>query len=257
MDLSTGHLALLAGVGVLAGVINGVVGSGTLLSFPVLVALGLPPVTANGTNTTGLFPGSFAATWPSRGELLPRVRRLWPLALVSFVFALGGALLVIALPPAVFSSVVPWLIGAAVVLVAVQPWVVGRLSARDSGRETPQGPPSAGLLAAIAGTGTYGGYFGAAQGVLLLAVLGVLDDTEPRRANGVKNLLAFTANTAAAAVFVATGHVVWTASVALALGAVVGGYVGGHGARRLPAWAFRVLIIVVGLVALVSLLVRG
>ncbi|MFN8148978.1 MAG: sulfite exporter TauE/SafE family protein [Candidatus Nanopelagicales bacterium] len=256
MDLGAGQLLLLAGVGVLAGVINGVVGSGTLLTFPVLVALGIPPVVANGTNTTGLFPGSFSATWPSRDELLPRRRRLWPLALVSFVFALCGALLVIVLPPTVFASVVPWLIGGAVVLVAVQPWVVRRLAERDAGRETPEGPPSPGLLAAIAGTGTYGGYFGAAQGVVLLGVLGVLDDTDPRRANGVKNLLAFCANTAAAIVFVSTGRVVWPAALALMVGAMVGGYVGGHGARRLPAVVFRVLIIVVGLLALVSLIVR-
>lgn len=256
MDLTPANLALLAGVGVLAGIINGVVGSGTLLTFPVLVALGIPPVSANGTNTTGLFPGSFGATWPSRHELLPRWRRLWPLAAVSFCFALLGALLVIVLPPSVFASVVPWLIGGAVVLVAVQPWLVRRLSARDSSRETPEGPPGPGLLAAIAGTGTYGGYFGAAQGVVLLAILGVLDDTDPRRANGVKNLLAFTANTAAALVFMVTGRVVWPAAFAIMVGAVVGGYVGGHGARRLPSWMFRVLIIVVGVIALVSLAVR-
>jgi len=256
MDVTPAHLALLTGVGVLAGIINGVVGSGTLLTFPVLVALGIPTVSANGTNTTGLFPGSFGATWPSRDELIPRRRRLWPLVLVSFVFALVGALLVIALPPSVFASVVPWLIGAAVVLVAVQPWLVRRLHARDSARETPQGPPSPGLLAAIAGTGTYGGYFGAAQGVMLLAVLGVLDDTDPRRANGVKNLLAFSANTAAAIVFMLTGRVVWPAAVAIAVGAVVGGYVGGHGARRLPQWVFRILIIAVGVIALVSLALR-
>ena len=256
MDLSVGQLALLAGVGVLAGIVNGVVGSGTLLTFPVLVAMGIPPVVANGTNTTGLFPGSFSATWPSRDELWPRRRRLLPLALMSFTFALVGAGLVIVLPPSVFASVVPWLIAGAVVLVAVQPWVVRRLSARDAGRETPQGPPGPALLGALAGTGTYGGYFGAAQGVLLMGVLGVLDDTDPRRANGVKNLLAFVANTAAAVVFVSTGRVVWPAALALMAGAMVGGYVGGHGARRLPAAAFRVLIIVVGIIAIVSLLVR-
>lgn len=256
MDLTPANLALLVGAGVLAGIINGVVGSGTLLTFPVLVALGIPPVSANGTNTTGLFPGSFGATWPSRDELLPRRRRLLPLAIVSFVFSLGGALLVIALPPAVFSRVVPWLIGGAVVLVAVQPWLVRRLNARDTEREVPQGPPSPGLMAAIAGTGTYGGYFGAAQGVMLFAVLGVLDDTDPRRANGVKNLLAAMANTGAALVFILSGRVVWPAAIAIAAGSVVGGYLGGHGARRLPQWMFRVLIVVVGLIAMVSLAVR-
>ena len=256
MDLSAGHLLLITGVGVVAGIINGVVGSGTLLTFPVLVAFGIPPVVANGTNTTGLFPGSFTSTWPSRHELLARASRLWPLAVVSFVFALFGALLVIALPPQVFAKVVPWLIAGAVVLVAVQPWVVRRLSARDSREQTPTGRPSASLFAAIACTGTYGGYFGAAQGVLLLGVLGILDDTDPRHATGVKNLLAFTANTAAALVFVVTGRVVWPAVIALAIGAMVGGYIGGHGARRLPSWMFRVLIVAVGVIALISLLVR-
>lgn len=256
MDVTAVHVTLLVAAGVAAGIINGVVGSGTLITFPVLVALGLPPVVANGTNTTGMFPGALSATWPSRRELTPRWRRLWPLALVSFVFALFGALLVIVLPPAVFTAVVPWLIGGAVVLVAIQPLVVTRLKERDSGRETPTGPPGTGLLAAIAGTGTYGGYFGAAQGVLLLAVLGILDDTDPRRANGVKNLLTFAANSAAALVFIVTGRVVWPAAIAIGVGAIVGGYIGGHGARRLPQWMFRLIIMGVGIAAALSLLLR-
>jgi uncharacterized protein len=256
MDLNAGNLALLVVVGVAAGIINGVVGSGTLLTFPVLVALGIPPVSANGTNTTALLVGALSAAWASRTQLLARWRRLWPLALVSFVFALGGALLVIVLPPSVFTAVVPWLIGTAVVLVAVQPWLVRRLRARDRPAEAPEGPPSRGLIAAIAGAGTYGGYFGAGQGVMLLAILGVLDDPDPRRANGVKNLLSFTANTAAALVFIVTGRVVWPAAIALGAGALVGGYIGGHGAQRLPAWVYRVLIILVGIIATLSLVLR-
>lgn len=256
MDGTLTQLAVLAVVGVVAGVINGVVGSGTLLTFPVLVAFGIPPVVANGTNATGLVPGGFGAVWPARKELAQRWRRLWPLAVVSFVFALFGALLVIVLPPAVFSAVVPWLIGGAVVLVAIQPVLVKRLGERDRDRGVPEGRPSAKLFAAIAGTGTYGGYFGAAQGVLLFAVLGVLDDTDPRRANGVKNLMATAANVAAAIVFIVTGRVVWPAALALAAGAIIGGYIGGHGAKRLPQWVFRTLIIIVGVVATISLLVR-
>lgn len=259
MDLSAGHLLLLAGAGVLAGVINGVVGSGTLITYPALVAIGIPPVAANGTNTTGLFPGSFSATWPYRHELRERWRRLLPLAVASFLFAMLGAGLVIALPPGVFVAVVPWLIGIAVVLVAVQPWLSRRVAARRTEHPpaTRQGPPSAGLVASIAATGTYGGYFGAAQGVMLMAVLGLLDETDPRRANGVKNLLAFTANSAAALVFVVSGRVVWAAALAVMAGALVGGYVGGHGARRLPPQLFRVAIVLVGVVAMVSLLRRG
>jgi uncharacterized protein len=258
VDLTAGQLALLAGVGVLAGIINAVVGSGTLLTYPALVAVGIPPVVANGTNTTGLFPGSFSATWPYRDQLRPRWRRLLPLAAVSFLFAIGGALLVISLPPGVFVAVVPWLIAVAVVLVAIQPWLTRRLAARAEAAGTDRtGRPSLGLLASIAATGTYGGYFGAAQGVMLMAVLGILDDTDPRRANGVKNLLAAMANTAAAAVFVITGRVVWPAVLAIAAGALIGGYVGGHGARRLPSWAMRTAVVVVGIVAAISLLRRG
>lgn len=257
MDLTAGQLALLALAGVAAGVVNAVVGSGTLITYPALIAVGVPPVVANGTNTTGLFPGSFSATWPYRDQLRARWRRLAPLAVVSFVFAIGGALLVIVLPPSVFATAVPWLIGVAVVLVAVQPWLSRRLSARDVARADRDGPPGPGLLAAVSATGTYGGYFGAAQGVMLMAVLGLLDDTDPRRANGVKNLLASMANVAAALVFVVTGRVVWPAVLAIAAGAVVGGYVGGHGARRLPAWALRSAVVVVGLVAAVTLLRRG
>lgn len=257
MDLTAGQLALLALAGVAAGVVNAVVGSGTLITYPALIAVGVPPVVANGTNTTGLFPGSFSATWPYRDQLRARWRRLAPLAGVSFGFAIGGALLVIVLPPSVFAAVVPWLIGVAVVLVAVQPWLSRRLSARDEGRAGGDGPPGVGLLAAVAATGTYGGYFGAAQGVMLMAVLGLLDDSDPRRANGVKNLLASMANVAAAAVFVVTGRVVWPAVLAIAAGAVLGGYVGGHGAKRLPAWALRAAVVIVGVVAAVTLLRRG
>ncbi|HET7901370.1 MAG TPA: sulfite exporter TauE/SafE family protein [Candidatus Nanopelagicales bacterium] len=256
MTLTASQLLLLAGVGVLAGIINGIVGSGTLLVFPLLVAMGLPPVIANGTNSAGLWPGSFAATWPSRGDLWPRRKRLWSMALLAFVFGLFGALLVIVLPSSVFSAVVPWLIGGAVLLVAVQPWLVARLAARDAGRSTPDGPPKPSLLAAVAGAATYSGYFGAAQGVILLGVLGVLDDTDPRRANGVKNLLASMANTASTIVFVSTGRVVWPAALALMGASMVGGYIGGHGAKRLPVVVFRILIIGVGLFALVSLIVR-
>jgi hypothetical protein len=144
-----------------------------------------------------------------------------------------------------------------VVLVAVQPWLVRRLRARTRPAEEPDGPPEKGLVAAIACTGTYGGYFGAAQGVMLLAVLGVLDDPDPRRANAVKNLLSSAANLAAAIVFIVTGRVVWPAAIALGAGALVGGYIGGHGAQRLPAWVFRLLIIVVGIIAALSLVLRA
>ena len=256
MDLTFSNIAILIVVGVLAGVVNAVVGSGTLLTFPVLVALGVPPVVANATNATGLVPGGFSAVWPYRDDVRARWKRLWPLALVSFIFALFGALLVILLPPSVFIAVVPWLIGGSVVLVALQPFL-SRWVKRHADEHGPShARPTPGLIAAIAGTGTYGGYFGAAQGVLLFAVLGTLDDPDTRRTNGVKNLLATAANVAAAIVFITTGRVLWPAAIALMVGSIVGGYVGGHGAKRLPQWLFRALIIAVGVIAAVSLFLR-
>lgn len=255
MDLGTA--LLVVGAGVVGGTVNGVVGSGTLVTFPVLLAAGLPPVTANGTNTTGLSVGSITSAWGYRAELSGRMRLLAAPLVASFLFGCVGAGLVLLLPERVFVTVVPWLIAAAAVLVAVQPRLTRALAARRADSPdvvAPHGVPA--LTAGVGASGVYGGYFGAAQGVILMAVLGGLYDTDLQRANGAKNLMAAGANVAAALVFSLAGRVDWVAALLLAVGAFVGGHLGARLARRLPPGVMRGAVVAVGTVAALSLLVR-
>ncbi len=240
------NLLLLGGAGVLAGAVNSAVGSGTLLTYPILVASGLPPVVANGTNTLGLIPGSAAAAWGYRRELAGRVRLLVPLCVAIMAGSLVGALAVVRLPQA-FVVVVPWLILAACVLVIVQPWVARRLASA-----APDGSRHRALLPSLLGTGVYSGYFGAGQGMILLAVLGTLHDHDLQRSNAVKNLLAAVANVMSAAVFVAAASVDLGAALAVGVGALAGGLLGAPATRRLPQGALRALVVGIGLVAAVA-----
>jgi uncharacterized membrane protein YfcA len=246
------NLLLLAGAGVLAGAVNSAVGSGTLLTYPVLVASGLPPVVANGTNTLGLIPGSAAAAWGYRRELRGRMRRLIPLCVAIMLGASVGAWAVVRLPDA-FEAVVPWLILAAVVLVLVQPWLARRL---ETVAASPDEPHHRALVPSILGTGVYSGYFGAGQGMVLLAVLGTLHDHDLQRSNGVKNLLAACANVVSATVFVIAASVNLAAALAIGVGALIGGLVGAPVTRRLPQAGLRGLVVAVGLVAAVASFVR-
>ncbi len=231
---------LLAVAGFAGGAINAAVGSGTLITYPALLAAGIPPVAANGTNTTGLSPGSFASAWAYREELADRMRRLALPIAATIVGAAAGASLVVALPSRVFTAVVPWLVGLATVLVAVQPLLRRAVrSHRVRGRHAVW--PWTGLV------GIYGGYFGAAQGVMLMAALGLVYDTDPQRSNAAKNILAACANVTAAVVFAMSGAVVWLAALALAVGSLPGGYVGGRLARRLPASVLRGLVVLIGI----------
>jgi len=247
------NLLLLTGAGVVAGAINSAVGSGTLLTYPLLLASGLPPVVANGTNTLGLFPGSLSAAWGYRREMAGRARGLVPSMATMGVGALLGALAVVSFPGA-FELIVPWLILAACVLVVVQPWIARRMELTavhpDTGRH-------GALLPSLAGAGGYSGYFGAGQGMILMAVLTTFYDHDLQRSNGVKNLLAAVGNVTAAAVFVVAGSVSWPAAIAVGVGATVGGLVGSPIARRLPQSALRALLVVVGLIAAAASFLRG
>jgi uncharacterized membrane protein YfcA len=242
------NLLLLAGAGVVAGAVNSAVGSGTLLTYPLLVASGLPPVVANGSNTVGLFPGSLAAAWGYRREMAGRGRGLLPVMVVMAVGALLGALAVVRFPGA-FEQIVPWLILAAVVLVVVQPWLAARMELAavhpDQGRHRA-------LMPSVLVSGGYSGYFGAGQGMILMAVLTTFYDHHLQRSNGVKNLLAAVGNLVGAAVFVVAGSVSWPAAIAVGVGATVGGLVGSPVARRLPQVALRALLVVVGVIAAVA-----
>jgi uncharacterized protein len=243
------HALAIFGAGAAAGCINVVVGSGSLITFPTLIALGYPPVVANVSNTVGLVPGAAAGAYGYRRELSGQWARVLRLGTGSVVGAVIGGLLLLTLPEETFEIVVPALIAVACVLVVVQPrlgaWVSGR-------RRHPHGGPW--LLLGVLVTGVYGGYFGAAQGVVLMALLGIFLDEDLQRVNAVKNVLAGLVNAAAALLFIAITHVDWMVAACIAAGSAAGGLLGASIGRRLPPLALRILIVVVGVAAIVKLL---
>jgi uncharacterized protein len=309
-------LAIFA-AGLAAGTINTVVGSGTLITFPVLLAFGYPPVLANVSNNVGLVPGGVSGALGYRAELAGQRRRMLRLGSASLCGGLTGAILLLVLPAGAFKEIVPALIGIALVMVVFQPrlaaWVAARQRARaaaqdgDAGgadaagvADVPGGPAVNGAegvasgpavasvtsgpgggTAVRAGTvgavrpvrqdaalqvggpvlwvlvflsGVYGGYFGAAQGVLLLGLMGVAFADSMQRINAVKNVLAALVNGIAAVVFIIVTHIDWGAAGLIAAGAILGGQLGARVGRKLPPWGLRVLIICVGVAALVKLL---
>ena len=246
-------LLLLLGAGVVAGAVNSAIGSGTLLTYPLLLAAGLPPVVANGTNALGMAPGSAFGAWGYRREPAGRGRQVVGMAVLVGVGALAGASLVLALPSDVFESVVPWLIVAACVLALVQPHLVRALRRRGV---DPTALPRRALVPVLLAIGVYAGYFGAAQGIILIAALGSLYDTDLQYSNAAKNVLQGVANAAAAVAFVVAGAVSWPAAIAVGVGTAFGGMVGAPFARRLPDPVLRGVIVTVGLVAAVVSIVR-
>ncbi len=247
--------ALIALAGVAAGTINTVVGSGTLITFPTLLAFGVPPVTANVSNTVGLVPGSLSGVVGYRRELAGQSSRVLRLGSGSLLGGITGALLLLWLPSSAFDAIVPALILLGVVLVIVGPRIQRLVAARAEARG---GIPDHGVWwvwPAVAAAGVYGGYFGAAQGVLLMAILGIGVADSMQRHTATKNVLALLVNAVAAAVFVAVADVDWVVAGLIALGSVIGGQVGAGVGRRLPPALLRAVIAVVGLAALVALLV--
>ena len=297
-------LAIFA-AGLAAGTINTVVGSGTLITFPTLLAFGYPPVLANVSNNVGLVPGVASGVYGYRSELGGQRRRLIRLGSASVCGGLVGAILLLTLPQSAFKDIVPALIGLAVVMVIIQPrlakWVAERQRARAAAA-TPDGaaagsptararslgrepgrrrrgcrgpergaggasavavadPPAA--AEAIGGpvlwvlvflAGIYGGYFGAAQGVLLIGMLGIALNDSLQRINAAKNVLAGLVNGLAAVVFILATHVDWGVAGLIAAGSIIGGQVGARIGKRLPPWGLRVVIVCVGTAALIKLL---
>jgi uncharacterized membrane protein YfcA len=243
-------LVLVAGVW--AGAINTVVGSGTLITFPVLLGVGVPPVTANVSNTVGLFPGSFVGAYGYRRELAGQGRRCVALGSASVLGAVVGAVLLLELPAGAFKAIVPVLIILALLLVVFGKQATAWLAAR--GRHATE-HTTVPLWVTTFGTGIYGGYFGAAQGVLLMGFLGLFLAEPLQRQNGLKNVLAGLVNLVAALVFVATTHIDWAAAGLIAAGSVVGGVLGAHIGRRLSPAVLRGTIVVVGIAAIVKLLI--
>ncbi|MFH5823654.1 sulfite exporter TauE/SafE family protein [Georgenia sp. AZ-5] len=252
MDIAEILILLVAGTA--AGTINTVVGSGSLVTFPALLALGYPPVLANVTNNLGVLPGSVSGSVAYRAELRGYWRTALPLALAAAVGGAAGAVLLLLLPAEVFDGIVPSLIILALVLVVAGPRIK-RWSAERRARRGASRVVSPGLLTATGLTGVYGGYFGAAQGVLLISILSIALPGSLHKANAVKNVLGAAANGAAAVVFVTVSEVAWPAAGVIALGAILGGQVGGRAGRRIPELVYRAIIVVIGLVAVVSFLV--
>jgi uncharacterized protein len=277
--------------GTAAGTINAVVGSGSLITFPTLLAFGFAPIVANVSNNVGLVPGNATAAWGYRRELAGQRRRLIFLGIFSALGAVAGAAALLALPAGAFKLVVPVLILASCVLVILQP----RLSARISARRQRAAAQARSLAPAPGGTGTvlagagaagadvagagaasegqeggeyggpvlpagvfgaaiYGGYFGAAQGVLVIGLLGTFLDENMQRINGAKNVLVGIVNGTAAIVYILFAHVSWEVVALIAVGSTIGGLLGARIGRRLPPLALRIFIVVIGVISAVRLI---
>ncbi|HXW35681.1 MAG TPA: sulfite exporter TauE/SafE family protein [Acidimicrobiales bacterium] len=242
----------ITAAGLAAGAVNAVVGSGSLITFPTLLAAGYAPVLANVSNTVGLAPGSASAVIGYRRELEGQRSRALILGSLAFLGGLTGGILLLELPGSVFEKVVPVLIVIACTLISLQPRISRWLEA--SGDRHPHGGPR--LYASVLATAVYGGYFGAAQGVILISLLTIFIDDDLQRLNGLKNVLALVANAVAAILFISFTHIAWLAAGLIALGSVLGGQFGALAGRRLSPRLLRIAIVVVGLVAAAVLFAR-
>lgn len=251
-------LIALAGVG--AGAINALVGSGTLLTFPTLVALGYPPVVSTMSNAVGLVAGGVSGTWGYRQELRGQWNRLrWQIP-ASLTGAGVGAWLLLHLPEKVFTQVVPVLLILALILVLIGPRIQAwaRKRAEETGRSAEHVTPRrmASLVFGTFAVGIYGGYFTAAQGILLIGMMGALLPESMQRMNAAKNLLSLVVNIVAASAYtlVAFDRISWAAAGLIAVGSLIGGWLGARYGRRLSPGALRAIIVVVGLIGLYRLL---
>lgn len=253
-------MILIALAGMAAGAINSLVGSGTLITFPTLVTLGFPPVTATMSNAIGLVAGGVSGTWGYRAELGGQWHRLrWQIP-ASLIGAAIGAFLLLHLPEKVFIQVVPVLLVLALALVVLGPRIqaYARRRAEALGRSADHVSPAR-MAALVLGTflvGIYGGYFTAAQGILMIGVMGALLPEDIQRMNAAKNLLSLLVNVVAAIGYtlVAFDRISWTAAGLIAVGSLVGGWLGAKYGRRLSPTALRAAIVVVGLIGLYRLL---
>jgi uncharacterized membrane protein YfcA len=243
-------LAIFA-AGLAAGTVNVIVGSGSLITFPTLLALGYPPVLANVSNSVGLVPGSVSAVVAYRRELVGQRTRMITLGAASLTGGITGAVILLALPHSVFKAAVPVLVLIATFLMAVQPRMTRWLTSRGE-RHIHGGTP---LLIGVFLTGIYGGYFGAAQGVILISLLAIFIDDDLQRLNGTKNALALIVNGVAGIVFILAAHISWSIAGLIAAGSIIGGQLGGHYGRRLPTDILRVCVVVIGLTASIILFV--
>ncbi|MFE9727665.1 sulfite exporter TauE/SafE family protein [Streptomyces sp. NPDC005794] len=257
MALSIWEILAVFAAGVGAGTINTIVGSGTLITFPVLLATGLPPVTATVSNALGLIPGAISGAIGYREELAGQRRRVLKLSVGALIGGLTGAALLLALPATAFETIVPVLVALALVLVILQPRISTAVQRRRDRTGTPARPDGGPLLfTGLMLASVYGGYFTAAQGIIYLSLMGMLLDDTMQRLNAVKNVLAAVVNSVAALFFLFVADFDWTAVVLIAVGSAIGGQIGAKVGRRLSPRFLRTLIVVVGTAAIVQLLLR-
>jgi uncharacterized membrane protein YfcA len=252
--LNPWEIAGIFGAGIVAGTANTVVGSGSLLTFPTLVAFGYSPLVANVSNTLGLVPGSVSGAIGYRSELAGQRARVTRLGVVSIAGGLLGAGLLLLLPSTSFERVVPYLILVACALVVVQRRLSAVMIKRAAARPDRAGPHVL-LDVGVFATAIYGGYFGAAQGVILVALLGIFVEDHLQRLNAAKNVLAGLVNGVAAILFVIFAPIAWLPAGLLAAGSTIGGQIGAKAGRRLPPKVLQVLIVVVGTAVAIKLLV--
>jgi uncharacterized membrane protein YfcA len=245
-------MAGVFGAGIVAGTVNAVVGSGSLLTFPTLVAFGFAPKVANVSNTIGLVPGAISGTIGYRRELVGQAHRIRRLGVIALAGGLSGAVLLLALPGSAFEKVVPFLVLLAVGLVIVQPRLAARVAARRAEQDLPRAREPI-LDAGVFLTAVYGGYFGAAQGVILIALLGIFVDDHIQRLNGLKNLIGALVNGIGALLFAVFASVAWVPALLLAVGSTIGGQLGARFGRRLQPNLLRLIIVVVGVAVTVKL----
>jgi uncharacterized membrane protein YfcA len=266
VSLDAADLAL-AGVAALgAGAVNALAGGGTLLSFPALVAIGVPSLPANVTNTVSLCPGYFSGTYAQRADLAPQMPKVARLAVAGVAGGLIGSALLEVTPEHAFRSAVPWLILLSCVLLLsqdrVRGWVKARTEAKVAsgdrvGGETPALAEGADLpgpimYLAVFAAAVYGGFFGAGLGIMLLAILGLFSDDRLVRVNAVKQALAFVINICAAVLFAATGHVRWELVPVMAVAALIGGNIGGRLSRVVNPTILRRVVVLFGIAVAVQ-----
>ena len=257
-------MAVIGLAGLWAGTINTVVGSGTLVTFPVLVALGYPPVTATTSNAIGLITGTITGAYGYRHELVGQRSRVIKYAVASFFGAIGGTILLLSLPPTAFEAIVPVLVGLAVLLVIMQPVVTRIVRKRNTDRVHTRNPdPDAAAPSERSGpllyfliflVGVYGGYFTAAQGIMLVGVMGLLLSDPLQRLNAFKNVLSAVVNVVAGTIYAFVAPISWPVVGILAVTSTIGGLIGAKIGRRLPPTVLRIVIVIIGLAAIVRLL---
>ncbi len=254
--MSPSAFGLMVLAALAAGFINAIAGGGTLVTFPVLVALGLPPVSANVTNTIALLPGYLGGTLAQRDDMKAQARRLFLLVPLGALGGLGGGLLLIASGDRLFSAVVPWLILAASLLLALQP-ALRSLLVRRAATAGQAGVHPAWSVAPLVVASVYGGYFGAGLSVIVLAALGLGSDESLTRLNALKQAFSFVVNLAAAVFFAFSGRVMWLEAGVMAVAALAGGWLGGFFAGRLKPAILRWTVVVIGIIIGLAYLFRA